>query len=49
MNSNKENIYCDESGNIFNSLNNFSERLPVPTSHYYPNYPFLHFKNYRTM
>jgi hypothetical protein len=22
MNSNKENIYCNESGNIFNSLNN---------------------------
>jgi len=22
MNNNKENIYCDESGNIFNSLNN---------------------------
>jgi len=22
MNNNKENIYCDESGNIFNSLHN---------------------------
>jgi len=22
MNNNKENIYCDESGNIFNSLDN---------------------------
>jgi len=43
MNNNTENVYCDGSGNIFNSLNNSLQDY-LYTSHYNPNYPFLHFK-----
>jgi hypothetical protein len=44
MNNHKENIYCDDSGSIFNSLNN--SLLDLQPN---PNYPCLHFKYYKTI
>jgi len=49
MNNNDQNIYCAESGNIFNFLHYSLQDSQYPHPIIILIYPFLRFKNYRTM